>query len=107
MVGVFQVFSKHDITVVQHGGESGDRKIPYAPRILELVGDAGVQDEAPEGISGLVDSAQGLDEKWQGAVVGHHLDDALPDPSGELGAEGDLSGFVAFPASVVGSAQGA
>jgi hypothetical protein len=35
-----------------------------APRILVLVGDVGVQDKAPEGISGLVDSAQGLDEKW-------------------------------------------
>ncbi len=36
----------------------------------------------------------------------HHLDDALPDPSGELGAKGDLGGFVTFPASVVGSTRG-
>ncbi len=107
MVGVLQVFSKHDITGIQHGGESGDRKISYAPRILILVGDTDIQDEAPEGVSGLVDSAQGLDEERQGAVVGHHFDDALPDPGGELGTEGDFSSFVALPTSMVGSTRGA
>ncbi len=69
--------------------------------ILIFVGNAGIQDEAPERVSGLVNSAQGLDEERQGAVVGHHFDDALPDPSGELGTEGDLSGFVAFPTGKV------
>ena len=67
----------------------------------------GVQDEAPPWWGGLVHGAEGLDEEGKGAVGGDHLDDALPGPGGELGAEGNFGGLVAFPAGVVGAPRGA
>jgi hypothetical protein len=69
--------------------------------VLILVGDAGVQDEAPEGVGSFVDGAHGVNEKLEWAVVGHHFNYALPYPSSKLGTEGDLGCLVTVPASVV------
>ncbi len=44
---VLKVLGKHDIAEVEEAGELGDGEVPHTPGVLELVGDAGVEDEAP------------------------------------------------------------
>ncbi len=48
VVGVLEILGEHDVAVVEEGGELPDGEVPHAPRVLELVGEAGVQDQAPE-----------------------------------------------------------
>ena len=104
VIRVLEVFSEHDVAVVQECRELCDREVPHTPGVLILVGDAGVEDEAPPRRGGLVDSAERLDEEWDGTTLRNHLDNALPGPRGDFGPKGDLSGLVAFPTGVVGSA---
>ena len=101
MVGVLEVFGEHDVADVEERGELRNGEVPDAPRVLELVGDAGVENQAPPRVGGLVHRAERLDEEREGAVAGNHFDDALPRPGGELGAKRDLGGLVALPAGVV------
>ena len=101
MVGILEILGEHEVADVQQGGQLGHRKVPHPPGVLELVGEASVQDEAPPGCCGLVNRAQRLNEEREGAVHGNHLDDALPRPRGELGAKGDLGRLVPFPAGVI------
>ena len=63
VVGVLEVLSEHDVAHVEECGELRDREVPDAPRILKLVGDAGVEDEAPPRVGGLVHRAERLDEE--------------------------------------------
>ncbi len=63
--------------------------------VLVLVGDAGVEDEAPPRGGSLVHGPERLDEQRQGAALRDHFHHALPDPGSELGAERNLGGFVA------------
>ena len=77
------------------------RKIPYTPGVLKLVGDTGIEDEPPPRSGGLVDRAQWLDEERKRAATGDDLDDTLPDPDREFGAERDLGSLVPLPASVI------
>jgi hypothetical protein len=104
VIGVLEVFGEHDVAVVKQCSKLRNREVPDAPRVLELVGEACVEDEAPPGGGGLVYRAEWLDEEGKAAVAGNHFCDALPCPGGELGAESDLGSLVAFPTSVVGFA---
>ena len=104
VISVLKVLGEHDIAGVEESGERRDREVPDAPGILILVGDAGIEDEAPEGISCLFDCAKGLDEQGERAISGYHFANALPGPGGELGTDGYLRGFVLFPRCVVGPA---
>jgi hypothetical protein len=105
VVGILEVFSEHDVTVVQKSRELRDGEVPHAPRVLILVGNAGVEDEAPPGCCGFVDSAEGLDEEGNGATLGNHLNNTLPSPGCYFGPEGNLGSLVALPAGVVGPAR--
>ena len=105
MVGILEVFSEHDVTVVQKSRELRDGEVPHAPRVLILVGDASVEDEAPPGCCSFVDSAEGLDEEGNGATLGNHLNNTLPSPGCNFGPEGNLGSLVALPAGVVGPAR--
>jgi hypothetical protein len=105
VVGILEVFSEHDVTVVQKSRELRDGEVPHAPRVLILVGDASVEDEAPPGCCGFVDSAEGLDEEGNGATLGNHLNNTLPSPGCYFGPEGNLGSLVALPAGVVGPAR--
>ena len=87
VVGVLKVLDEHEVAVVKEGGQLPDREVPDAPGVLVLVGEAGVKYQAPERSSGLVDSAQWFDEEGERAVPWHDLDNALPSPCSELGAE--------------------
>jgi len=101
VVGVLKVLDEHEVAVVKEGGQLPDREVPDAPGVLVLVGEAGVKYQAPERGSGLVDSAQWFDEERQRAVPWHDLNDALPGPCSELGAESKFGGLVALPTGVV------
>ncbi len=101
VVGVLEILREHEITDVEEGRKLGDREVPDAPGVLKLVGKSSVEDEAPPGRRGLVDSAERLDVEREGAAPRHHLHDALPRPGSELGTKGDLGSLVALPASVV------
>jgi hypothetical protein len=103
MVRILEVLREHDVASVEEGRELGDGEVPDPPGVLVLVGDAGVEDEAPPRRGSLVHGPERLDEQGQGASLGNHLHHALPDPGSELRAERDLGGFVALPAGVVGS----
>jgi hypothetical protein len=105
VIGILQVLGEHDVADIKESRELGDRKVPDAPGILELIGDAGIQDEAPPWRGGLVDGPEGLDEERQRAVERHHLNDALPDPHSELGAKGDLGRLVSLPARMIRPAR--
>jgi hypothetical protein len=107
VIRVLQVLSEHDVADIEEGGQLRDRGVPDAPRVLELVRDASVQDEAPPRRRGLIDRTEGLNKEGERAVAGNHLHDALPDPRGELGTKGDLGRLVALPASMVWPARGA
>ncbi len=63
VVRILKVFREHDITGVEEGRELGDREVPYPPGVLILVGNAGVEDEAPPRRGGLVHCPQRLDEE--------------------------------------------
>ena len=79
--------------------------IPHAPWVLILVGNANIENEAPPGCCGFVDSAEGLDEEGDGAALGNHLNNTLPSPGCYFGPEGDLGSLVALPAGMVGPAR--
>ncbi len=49
VIGVLEVFGEHDVAVVEECSKLGNGEAPDAPRVLELVGEAGVEDEAPPG----------------------------------------------------------
>ena len=49
MIGVLEVFGEHDVAVVKQCSKLRNREVPDAPRVLELVGKACVEDEAPPG----------------------------------------------------------
>ena len=53
---------------VERGGKGGGRREPHAPGVLELVGVAGIEDEVPPRVRGLVNGSQRLDEKRQGQL---------------------------------------
>jgi hypothetical protein len=61
VIGVLEVFCEHDVTVVEECSKVRNREVPDAPRVLELVGEACVDDEAPPGGSGLVYRAKWLE----------------------------------------------
>ena len=42
VIGILQVFRKHDIAHVEEGGQLAHRKVPDAPRVLEEIGKPGV-----------------------------------------------------------------
>jgi hypothetical protein len=47
VVSVLEVLGKQDVAEVEKACELGDGEVPHTPGVLELVGDAGVEDEAP------------------------------------------------------------
>ena len=103
VVHILEILGEHDATMVEEGGQLPDGKVLHAPWVLELDGDASVQDQAPEGSGCLVQDPQRLDEEWERAPAWVNFDDALPDPRGELGGECDFGSLVALPAGAVGS----
>jgi hypothetical protein len=105
VVCVLEVFCKEDIAEVQECRQLRNGEVPHAPRVLVLVGDAGVQDEPPPWGSGFVNGTERLNEEGKGTADGNHLNDTLPDPGRELGAESNLSCRVPLPAGVVGPAR--
>jgi hypothetical protein len=107
VVGILEVFSKHDVADIKQSGQLRDGGVPYAPGALKFIGQASIKDKAEPRVRGLVNSTQGLDEERGGAAGRDHLDDALPNPCGEFGAEGYLGCLVLLPAGVVGAPRGA
>ena len=83
--------------------QGGDGQVPDTPLIMELIGDPGVEDKAPEGISGLVDSAQGLHKERGRAPRWDDLNDSLCNPLSKLGAERLLDLLIALPGRMVGA----
>ena len=61
VVGILEVLREHDVAYVEEGRKLGDREVPYTPGVLKLVGESGVENEAPPRRRGLVDCAQRLD----------------------------------------------
>jgi hypothetical protein len=100
-VGVLEVLGKRDFTEIEEGGKLRDGEVPHTPGVLELVGDASVEEEAPPRGSHFVNSDQGLDEERERAAPEEYLDDVLPGPGGEFGAKSDLRRFVVLPAGVI------
>jgi hypothetical protein len=66
VIGILQVFRKHDIAHVEEGGQLAYQGIPDAPRVLEEIGKPGVQDEASPRGSGLVDGAVSSGSMYRG-----------------------------------------
>jgi hypothetical protein len=107
VVRVLKVLREHGVAHIEQGGQLGNGKVPDAPRVLERVGDACVEDEAPPRSRCLVDSAQRLNEERVAAPMGNHLDNALPGPSCELRADGYFGRLVALPAGMIWLSGGA
>ena len=106
MICVLEIFREHDVAMVEEGGQLPHGEIPHPPGVLVLVGEAGVQNQAPEGRGRLVHRTEWFDEEGEGAPARDDLDNALPDPRGKLGPERDLGGLVPLPAGMVGEARG-
>jgi hypothetical protein len=83
VICVLKVLREHEVTSVEEGCKLGDGKIPYTPGVLVLVGDAGVEDEAPPRGSSLIHGPEWLNEEGQGAALRDHFHHAWPGPCGE------------------------
>ncbi len=75
MIRVLQIFGIHHVADIEQSGEGSGRVVPGAPFVVKFVGDASVEDEAPERIRGLVESAERLYEErrwtmWRVDFVG-------------------------------------
>jgi hypothetical protein len=75
MIRVLQIFGIHHVADIEQSGEGSGRVVPDAPFVVKFVGDASVEDEAPERIRGLVDSAERFYEErsrtvWRVDFVG-------------------------------------
>ena len=77
------------------------RKNTKRPRVLVLIGDASIEDEAPPRGSCLVHGSQRFNEEPERATPGDDLNDALPGPHGDLGTECNLGCLGARSAGVV------
>jgi hypothetical protein len=57
VIGVFEILCEHNVAHVEQSGELPNGKIPDSPGVLKLVGETGVEDEAPPGRRGLINRA--------------------------------------------------
>jgi hypothetical protein len=87
VVRVFQIFSIHHVANIKQGSEGSGRVVPNAPFVVKFVGNASIEDEAPERIRGLIDSAERFYEERRWTVWRVDFDDSLAHPGSELDTE--------------------
>jgi hypothetical protein len=63
MISILQVLSEHNVADIEEGSEGRDRLVPHTPVVMKNIGNASIEDQAPEWVSRLIDRPERFNEK--------------------------------------------